>query len=75
MKTKVSKLFFVVFFVFAVLFYPSKTYAGSFWGWETVNESAWIGGDGCLYHVSSQVYNVFGINAGSRDVITQVACP
>lgn len=68
------KFVMIVLFLSVTLFYPNQTYAGSFWGWETTWQGSYLTNDGCLYLIESQVYNVFGINAGLRTTYTLVGC-
>jgi hypothetical protein len=75
MKRKTTKFVFGALILALGVSYPNVSHAGSFWGWETVWEGAGRDGNGCMIHVVRQVYNVFGINIGAREITTVVACP
>lgn len=66
---------FLGLFLSTTLLTPTMTYAGSFWGWETIWEGSGIDSNGCLVHYRTEVYNVFGINVSRRTTPTIVACP
>ena len=75
MRKRIAKLTLFSLLLSASLFTPQPTYAGSFWGWETIWQGSYITNTGCLYLVETEVYNVFGLEVSRRTKKTFVDGP